>query len=163
MKMQENKQIQTCRFTEQGERLRKCLSHANIKQKDLAEALCISPQAVSDYVRGIKGLPAHHVDTIADLCRVRREYLLLKSDYMTEAECISDLCRKQSDASDACLNLLAALGIQIIEQEPHPLAHTVTYRVITPEGKHLRVTQGELNRTIRNIQAFARFQIENPI
>lgn len=105
------------RFTEQGDRLRKCLSHAGMKQKELAEKLILPPQFISDIVRGVKGLPAMHIDQIAEILHVRREYLQLRSDYMTEDEKIHDICSKRSEADSLCFSLLAALGYQIQDTE----------------------------------------------
>lgn len=122
----------TVKFIESGDRLRKCLLHAGMKQKDLVlemkrrhheydpDTNVISPAFVSDMVRGVKGIPAHHIDEIADILHVRREYLQLKSDYMTEDERIHDICSKRSEADSLCFSLLAALGYQIQDTELQP-------------------------------------------
>ena len=119
-------------FKESGDRLRKCLLFAGMKQKDLVLEMkiryheydpdlnVISPAFVSDMVRGKKGIPARHIDDIADILHVRREYLQLKSDYMTENERIHDICSKRSEADSLCFSLLAALGYQIQDTELQP-------------------------------------------
>lgn len=196
------------RFIRQGTRLQECLNHAGMKQKDLVEEMkkrhnsetnVISPAFVSDMVRGVKGIPAHHIDDIADILHVRREYLLLRSDYMTEEDRIHDICSKRSASDSICFDLIAALGYQIQEEELQPdgsyasmhrpycsitinkkiddfsrddtdaeileKAHNATpiriYKITTPDGKRIQVTQSDLRILVKGIKAFVRFQIEN--
>lgn len=198
------------RFTEQGNRLLKCLNRAGMKQKDLADEMkrrhnitspdlfVISPQFVYKMVHGIAGIPAHHIDEIADILHVRREYLLLRSDYMTEEERLHDIGSARAAADSLCLDLLASMGYQIQDTEKQPdggyasmhrpycqitinkridkysqddtdeeilkKAHDAPpvriYKITTPDGKRIQVTQTDLRNIITNIQTFARFQIE---
>ena len=193
------------RFREQGERLKKCLSYAQMKQKDLSDRLyqeyktSVAPQFISDIVRGVKGLPAHHVDEMSEILHVRRDYLLLKSDYMTDEERINAICRTRSERDSLCFDLLASMGYRIEDLEPQPDgsyssmhrpysqitinkkiddfsrddtdeeilkkahdSHPVRiFRIITPTGKRIQVTQADLLGIVKSIQSFAQFQIEN--
>lgn len=199
------------RFIEQGKRLKKCLDRAGMKQKDLADEMkrlhnrdnsqpyVISPQFIYKMIHGIAGIPAHHIDDLAEILCVRREYLLLRSDYMTEEERLHDIGSASDDNADSlCFDLLASLGYQIQDTEKQPdggyasmhrpycqitinkrideysrddtdeeilkKAHDAPpvriYKITTPDGKRIQVTQTDLRNIITNIQAFARFQIE---
>lgn len=117
MKTEKNNQIKEDRFIEQGTRLGKCLKYAGKKQKELAEILFVSPTLISDIICGKKGIPAAHIDQIAEYLNVKREYLQLKSEYMTEEQRISDICSERSKTTELCFELLDSLGYRILDTE----------------------------------------------
>ena len=175
---------------EQGNRLKKCLEHADMKQCQLAEKANFTPQYISNIVNGSKRITFQNAVVFADILGVRHQYLLLKDGFMTEAERVSTL---------PCVDFLSALGYHIQDLEPQPdgtyksmhrpyskiiinkqidaysrddtdeeileKAHAaVPERILVitdPTGKRIQVTQNELLRIARNIQDYARFQFAN--
>lgn len=69
-----------------GLRLRMLLRENGIKQIDLAEKLNYEPQHVSSIITGKKRLTPEAAYQIADMFRIRTEWLLCQDDYRTQEE-----------------------------------------------------------------------------
>lgn len=69
-----------------GLRLRMLLRENGIKQIDLAEKLNYEPQHVSSIITGKKRLTPEVAYRIADMFRIRTEWLLCQDDYRTQEE-----------------------------------------------------------------------------
>lgn len=123
---QEKSTVSGRKYAEQGRRLKECLKRADMKQTELKERLeevfgeKLAIQFISNIATGRKQIPRHRIDDFASILNVRSEYLLLKDDYMTLKDMISDMIGKQEEIDEASFGLLDALGYRFgdVMQKP---------------------------------------------
>ena len=105
---------------EQGERLKKCIKHANMTQLSLADKAHITQQHLSNIINGKAALTPDNAMIFAKILKVRLKYLLLESDYMTEDERISAICSGKTLKTTSCYDLIESVGYKIIDMKENP-------------------------------------------
>ena len=105
---------------EQGKRLKMCLKYANKTQKWLSEKSYLTEPYISDIIRGKAPLTPENALTFSKLLKVRLKYLLLESDFMTEEDRVSAICKGYTNRDIACYDLIESLGYKIIGMKENP-------------------------------------------
>lgn len=188
MKTAENETKNEKEFNSQGERLKRCLQYAGVKQNELGKAAGYSPQTINKICKNRQPLELHHAVTFARILKVRQEYLLMESPYMTNKEMYKAMGVKYEAIDTAVHDLLGAMGYKIIgldnngnsmhlpwkeivipgdatEKEVLRLTAEVPpvryYIIVTPSGDRLQVTQAALLDLFRRIKRQVRFMVDD--
>lgn len=99
---------------EYGERLKECITNADMTQKQVADKAGFTQQYISNIIRGLKPMTITAARSLSKVLHVREEYLLCEDDYLTERD-MWDKRRNLLEQSDSiALQLLSLAGYEPI-------------------------------------------------
>lgn len=138
-----------------GSRLKRCVNYAGITQKELGKVSGYSPQTISKICQNRQPLELHHAVTFAQILKVRQEYLLMESPYMTTKEMYANILPDEVSDNSETMHFIESLGYKICNSSIDSIY------METPSKVLVAVPKTDLKRTIKFIRGYVEFYISD--